>query len=97
LRLFVQNEIARDDKGVVQSGPLIGQHYSLTTNEISSAYIDDCIKVKKWTPMSVNDIEKDLPDIMQEFFAVGKSNDLKRNNKNTRGYWNVKFNRLPNP
>jgi putative DNA primase/helicase len=96
LRLFVQNEIVRDS-GIVQNGALIGQHFSLTINEISTAYIDDCIKVKKWTPVSVDRIEKQLPDLMQRFFGVGKSNSLKRKNKGIRGYWNVKFARLPNP
>ena len=72
LRLFVTNEIIRDD--TVMSNK---EHYSLTTEDIITEYIDDCVKVKQWTPFSASTAEKKLPDLMLRNFGVGKSNDVK--------------------
>lgn len=90
LRLFIENEIVKDN-GTVSSGPQMGQSYSLTSDEIITKYIDDCVKVKQWTPLPVATAEKRLPDLMQRNFGVAKSNSLKRKGKNQRGYWGVRW------
>ncbi len=86
LRLFVTNEITRDDSKMSN-----GEHYSLTTEEIVTKYIADCIKVKQWTPVASATAEKRLPDLMLRNFSAARCNDLKRNGKNRRGYWKVRW------
>jgi hypothetical protein len=86
LRLFVENEIVRDDTKLSN-----GETRSLTVDEISTEYIEDCIKAKQWTPLSVATVEKRLPDMMQRFFGATKAHDVKRNGKNRRGFWNVRW------
>ncbi len=86
LRLFVENAIVRDENKMTN-----GENHSLTVDDIVTEYIEDCIKVKQWTPLSVTTIEKHLPDLMQRFFGSGKAHDLKRNGKNKRGFWKVRW------
>ena len=86
LRLFVENEIVKNDAKMSN-----GEHYSLTVEEITTEYIEDCIKVKQWTPLPVTTVEKRLPDLMQRLFGTAKAHDLKRNGKNRRGFWKVRW------
>jgi putative DNA primase/helicase len=87
LRLFVRNEIVRDDNRMTN-----GQRYSLTTKEIIDEYINDCTKVKNWTPVSGTVAEKRLPGLMLQTFGIGKSHDIPRyNQRDQRGFWNVRF------
>jgi phage/plasmid-associated DNA primase len=86
LRLFVTNEIVRDD--TVMSN---GEQHSLTTEDIITEYIEDCVKVKQWTPVSASTAEKRLPDLILRGFGIGKSNDVKRAGKDKRGFWNVRW------
>jgi len=44
LRLFVENEIVKNDAKMSN-----GEHYSLTVEEITTEYIEDCIKVNLTT------------------------------------------------
>lgn len=86
LQLFVSNKIFRDDTPMSN-----GQSYSLTSEEIINAYIEDCVKDKNWTPISFAAAEKRLPALMLRFFGSAKSHDVKRNNRAKRGFWNVRF------
>lgn len=88
LRLFVRNEIVRDDTKMGN-----GSSYSLTTKEIIDEYIEDCAKVKNWTPISGASAEKRLPVLMLQCFGVGKSHDILRppSKGKHRGFWNVRF------
>jgi hypothetical protein len=86
LRLFVQNEIIRDDTQMTN-----GEYHSLTTEEIITEYIEDCVKVKQWTPLPSATAEKRLTDLMLRYFGTGKSHDLKRDGKTRRGYWKVRW------
>lgn len=86
LRLFVTNEITRDDAKMSN-----GEYHSLTTEEIVTEYIDDCIKIKQWTPIASATAEKRLPDLMLRNFSTARCNDVKRNGKNRRGYWKVRW------
>ena len=89
LRIFVRNEIVRDDTKMGCNG----QSYSLTTKEIIDEYIEDCAKVKNWTPVSSASAEKRLPVLMLQCFGVGKSHDIPRppSKSGQRGFWNVRF------
>lgn len=88
LRLFVRNEIVRDDTKMGN-----GSSYSLTAKEIIDEYIEDCAKVKNWTPISGAAAEKRLPVLMLQHFGVGKSHDIPRppSKSTQRGFWNVRF------
>jgi phage/plasmid-associated DNA primase len=86
LRLFVENEIIRDDTLHAH-----GASHSLTVEEITTEYIEDCVKVKQWTPLSVTQVEKRLPDLMLRVFGTAKAHDVKRNGKNKRGFWKVRW------
>jgi phage/plasmid-associated DNA primase len=86
LRLFVTNQIVRDDTPMGN-----GESHSLATEDIVAEYIEDCIKVKQWTPVAAATAEKRLPDIMLRGFGTAKSNSLKRNGKPKRGFWYVRW------
>jgi phage/plasmid-associated DNA primase len=86
LRLFVENQIVRDD-----SKHDNGESRSLTTDEIIAEYIEDCVRVKHWTPVSYSTAEKKLPELMLMYFGTAKSNSINRNGKSQRGYWHVRF------
>jgi hypothetical protein len=86
LRLFVTNEIIRDDTPMGN-----GESHSLTTEEIITKYIEDCVKVKQWTPVATATVEKYLPDLMLRYFGSAKSHGIKRNGKPKRGFWNVRW------
>jgi hypothetical protein len=85
LRLFVANEIRRDDNLMGN-----GQQYSLTVDEIVKEYIADCL-AKNWCPLPPTIVEKRLPELMMRYFQVGKSHDVPRAGKNRRGFWKVRF------
>ena len=57
LRLFVANEIRRDDNLMGN-----GQQYSLTVDEIVKEYIADCL-AKNWSPLPPTIVEKRLPEL----------------------------------
>ena len=86
LRIFVTTQIIRDDSKTKED-----ENWSLTTDEIVSDYWSDCITKKSWTPISKNEAEKQLPDLMLRYFNTTKTNDISRGT-NKRGYWHVRFN-----
>jgi P4 family phage/plasmid primase-like protien len=79
LRLFIKSEIEKTSNA-----------NDLTTDEITKHYGDYCLS-KGWdmTPASI--VQKMLPDLMIEFFAVLKSHDIQRKGKNARGFYGVRF------
>jgi putative DNA primase/helicase len=85
LRLFVRDHIIR-----TQSQP-DGNRDSLTTEEIITEYIGDCVTIKHWVPIPMEYAERQLPNLVVEFFGVAKSHDLVRGQKTRRGYWNIRF------
>jgi phage/plasmid-associated DNA primase len=86
LRLFVKNDVLKDTT-LMSSGA----KYSLTTEEILTEYVKDCVEVKHWIPVPWATAEKILPDLMLQIHGISKSHDLERNKKPKRGYWNVRF------
>ncbi len=86
LRLFVSNEIIKET--AKRSN---GEYYSLTTDEIIAAYIEDCVNVKHWAPVAYAVAEKRLPDLMTRYFGITKSHDIARGDKQKRGFWNVRL------
>jgi phage/plasmid-associated DNA primase len=90
IRIFVSTQIIRDDSKTKDR-----ESHSLTTDEIVKDYWSDCIN-KNWTPLSKEEAEKQLPDLMLRYFNVTKSNDIDRAPRRTlRGFWHVKFNYGP--
>jgi phage/plasmid-associated DNA primase len=88
LRLFVKNEIVWDD---TKLGKDDDENYSLTSEEIITEYVEDCVKVKGWIPLPYAVAEKRLPDLMLQYFGITKSHGLKRGDKSKRGWWNVRW------
>jgi len=84
LRTFLREEISYFDAH--SSEPC-----SLTTEELINGYVSYCVKDKNWRPFPRAEVERQLPDLMAEFFGVTKSHDIPRNGKARRGYWNVRF------
>jgi phage/plasmid-associated DNA primase len=79
IRHFVANRIKADPVA------------DLTTNEIIEAYAVFCADPDRgWYP-NQRQVERQLPDIMLEFFKTTSNSNLVRNNKRTRGYRNVTF------
>src|SRR5271166_1092050 len=83
LRIFITGEIVRDDTPLGN-----GESHSLSTEEIITEYIENCVKVKQWTPLPYVVAEKRLPDLMIRYLGAARSNSLKRNGKYKRGFWN---------
>jgi putative DNA primase/helicase len=82
LRLFIQDNIIKTQATSPDS---------LTTEEIIAEYINDAVNTKGWVPVPQEYAEKQLPALIAEFFGLTKSHDIKRNGKNRRGFWNLRF------
>ncbi len=76
LRLFVRDSIIKTQ---AQPGR---QPDSLTGEEIVHEYVEDCVDVKHWVPIPLAQVEKQLPNLIIEFFGV---TNLSKTNKK-RGY-----------
>jgi putative DNA primase/helicase len=63
---------------------------NVTTNEIIESYYRDCAS-NQWTPQAVSVVRSDLDDFMLELFGVCKSNCVKRDGKDQRGFFNIRF------
>jgi phage/plasmid-associated DNA primase len=63
---------------------------NVTVNEIVGTYYKDCAS-NQWTPQAVSIVRSDLDDFMLELFGVCKSNCVKRDGKDQRGFFNVRF------
>ena len=78
LRHFLQERVASDAWG------------DLTVTEIVEAYAAYCPE-RHWQPMPVTEVHNKLEGLMLELFGVTKSHDIKRNERNQRGFSRVKF------
>jgi hypothetical protein len=78
LRYFLQDRLIADTYGDV------------TVTEIVEAYAAYCPE-RHWQPMPVTEVHNKLEGLMLEQFGVTKSHDIKRNDKNQRGFSRVKL------
>jgi putative DNA primase/helicase len=85
LRLFIRDNIIKTQAGPGREGD------SLTVDEIITEYVDYCVNDKHWVPLSVDYAERQLPDLMVEFFGLTKSHSVIRNSTAKRGFCNVRF------
>jgi len=83
LRYFLQDRLIADTYGDV------------TVTEIVEAYAAYCPE-RRWQPMPVTEVHNKLEGLMLEQFGVTKRHDIKRNEKNQRGFSRVKLRPLGN-
>ena len=62
----------------------------VTVTEIVEAYAAYCPE-RHWQPMPVTEVHNKLEGLMLERFGVTKSHDVKRNDKNQRGFSRVRL------
>lgn len=79
LRYFLQDRV------------IAASYESLTTSEIVEAYAAYCPE-RKWVALPITEVQNKLEGLMLELFGVTKRHDVKRNEKNNRGFSGVKFN-----
>jgi phage/plasmid-associated DNA primase len=65
----------------------------VTVTEIVEAYAAYCPE-RHWQPMPVTEVHNKLEGLMLELFGVTKSHDIKRNEKNQRGFSRVRLKEL---
>jgi P4 family phage/plasmid primase-like protien len=78
LRHFIQERLEPNSYGDV------------TVTEIVEAYAAYCPE-RHWQPMPVTEVHNKLEGLMLEQFGVTKSHDIKRNEKNQRGFSRVRI------
>lgn len=78
LRIFLRQNLASTAKA------------DLSVDEILSAYVRYALAAE-WIPTPRTLAERQLPDLMLELFGTPKSNDIKRNGKNQRGFSKIRF------
>jgi phage/plasmid-associated DNA primase len=78
LRYFLQERVIADSYG------------DLTVAEIVEAYASYCPE-KKWQSLPITEVQNKLEGLMLEMYGVTKRHDIKRNDKNQRGFTGVKF------
>lgn len=76
LKSFIQTEVCRHQGG------------TLATTEIVKAYIVYC-QQRDWIPLPMKSVERQLPDLMMDFFHSALRHDINRFGRNTRGYMHV--------
>jgi hypothetical protein len=62
----------------------------VTVTEVVEAYAAYCPE-RHWQPMAVTEVHNKLEGLMLELFGVTKSHDIKRNDKNQRGFSRVRL------
>lgn len=68
---------------------VIAQHgYDITVSELQTAYHNFC-EEQGWQAVTVRQFERQLGDIMLELHRVTKRTDIKRHDKNQRGFMHV--------
>jgi P4 family phage/plasmid primase-like protien len=60
----------------------------VTTNELFESYGEFCAEMT-WQPLPLRKFESEMPDVVMEVLRVARRNDIKRNEKNQRGYFGV--------
>ncbi len=78
LRHFLQERVVPDAYG------------DLTVTEIVEAYAAYCPE-RRWHTLPITEVQNRLEGLMLELFGVTKSHDIKRHDKNQRGFSRVKF------
>jgi putative DNA primase/helicase len=81
LTLFVEQKIDRN------------KYMDLSVQEITQAYMGFCDE-RHWNSLGTKDIPQKLGDLMLRKFQVGKSHDIKREEKHVRGFHGVRL-KLP--
>jgi putative DNA primase/helicase len=76
LRHFLKDRLVKDGIGDVSVSEII---------ETYSAYCPE----RRWQPMPITEIQDKLEGLMLELFGVTKRHDIKRNEKNQRGFVGV--------
>jgi hypothetical protein len=59
-------------------------------NELVEAYAAYCPE-RKWQPLPITEVQNKLETLMLELFGVTKRHDVKRNEKNQRGFSGVRL------
>ncbi len=78
LRHFLRERVVPDAYG------------DLTVTEIVEAYAAYCPE-RRWHTLPITEVQNKLEGLMLELFGVTKSHDIKRHDKNQRGFSRVKF------
>ncbi len=78
LRCFLEERVIADSFGDV------------TTSELVEAYAAFCPE-RRWQPLPITEVQGKLEGLMLEMFGVTKRHDIKREDKNQRGFNGVKF------
>lgn len=78
LRHFLQDRVVADAWGDV------------TTSELVEAYAAYCPE-RHWQPLPITEVQNKLEGLMLELFGVTKRHDVKRHEKNQRGFSGVKL------
>lgn len=63
----------------------------LTVNEIIESYAEFC-PAQGWTPLPITIVQRQLEALMLELFGTVKVNDIRRNDRNQRGFRSVSWN-----
>lgn len=80
LRIFLKGNVYQS----------VGTHSNLTVAEIVAEYHKSCL-VQGWAPVPGRIVERQLPDLMLEFFSTQKANDIERGGAAQRGFRNVRL------
>jgi phage/plasmid-associated DNA primase len=78
LRHFLQDRVMADAYG------------DLTVSELVEAYAAFCPE-KKWQPLPITEVQRQLEGLMLELFGVSKCHGIERADKTQRGFRGVKF------
>lgn len=78
LRHFLQDRVVADAYG------------DLTVSELVEAYAAYCPE-KKWQPLPITEVQRQLEGLMLELFGVSKCHGIERADKTQRGFRGVKF------
>jgi phage/plasmid-associated DNA primase len=78
LRHFLQDRVVADAYG------------DLTVSELVEAYAAFCPE-KKWQPLPITEVQRQLEGLMLELFGVSKCHGIERADKTQRGFRGVKF------
>ena len=80
LRWFLRERAVRDECGDV------------TVTELVEAYAAYCPE-KHWQPLPITEVQEKLEGLVLELFGASKSHDIRRNEKNQRGFRRVRLRR----
>ena len=78
LRHFLHDRVITDRNG------------TLTVAELVEGYGAFCPE-RRWQPLPITEVHEKLEGLMLELFGVTKRHDIRRNDRNQRGYAGVRF------